>query len=233
MTDHTVVVRNIKRPSASQLERLKNFGVATIHEAQGRIGLLAPYMRPIYPGAQATGSALTVLSHPGDNTMLHVAAAECQPGDMVVVALSADNSDAMLGDLLATSFRAHGGVGVVIDAGCRDVAALRDMKFPVWSKSISAKGTVKATLGSVNIPVVCAGAYIHPGDVIVADDDGVVVVKRESIDQVIEWAEQREAKETKVRERLAAGEFGLDIYGMRDRLAQLGLTYQEFREGDV
>jgi 4-hydroxy-4-methyl-2-oxoglutarate aldolase len=232
MTHNNVVVRNIIRPSASQLEQLKNFGVATIHEAQGRIGLLAPYMRPIYAGALAAGSALTVLNHPGDNTMMHVAAAECQPGDMVVVALSADNSDAMLGDLLATSFRAHGGVGAVIDAGCRDVAALRDMNFPVWSKSISAKGAVKATLGSVNVPVVCAGAYISPGDAIVADDDGVVVVKRDLIDQVIEWAAQREAKETKVRERLAAGEFGLDIYGMREKLAQLGLTYQKFEEGD-
>jgi 4-hydroxy-4-methyl-2-oxoglutarate aldolase len=227
MSNCNVVVRNITRPAASQLERLKHFGVATIHEAQGRIGLLAPYMRPIYPGARAAGSTLTVLSHPGDNTMLHVAAAECKPGDIIVVALSADNSDGMLGDLLATSFRAQGGVGAVIDAGCRDVATLKSMDFPVWSKAISARGTVKATLGSVNVPVVCAGAYVNPGDAIVADDDGVVVVRRESIDQVIEWAAQRETKESKVRKRLAAGELGLDIYGMRDKLAQLGLVYQD------
>lgn len=227
MSSASVVVRNLRRPSASQLDKLKDFGVATIHEAQGRTGLLAPYMRPVFPGAHAVGSALTVLAHPGDNTMLHVAAAECQPGDIIVVALSAENSDGMLGDLLATSFRAHGGVGVVLDAGCRDVAALRNMEFPVWSKCISAKGTVKGTLGSVNIPVVCAGAYIVPGDVIVGDDDGVVVVRQESIDQVIELAAQREGKETTVRDRLAAGELGLDIYSMRDKLAQLGLVYRD------
>lgn len=227
MSNQNVVIRNIIRPTALELERLGSFGVATIHEAQGRTGLLAPYMRPIYPGARAAGSALTVLAHPGDNTMLHVAAAECQPGDIIVVALSADNSDGMLGELLATSFRAHGGVGVIIDAGCRDVASLKSMDFPVWSKSISAKGTVKATLGSVNVPVVCAGAYIHPGDAIVADDDGVVVVRRESMDQVIELATQREARESKVRDRLAEGELGLDIYGMREKLAQLGLVYKE------
>ena len=227
MGQQNVVIRNISRPTASQLDKLKSFGVATIHEAQGRIGLLAPYLRPIYPGAHAAGSALTVLAHPGDNTMLHVAADVCQSGDIIVVALSADNSDGMLGELLATSFRAHGGVGVIIDAGCRDVATLKSMDFPVWSKSISARGTVKATLGSVNIPVVCAGAYINPGDAIVADDDGVVVVRRESIDQVIEAAAQREAKESKVRDRLAAGELGLDIYGMREKLAQLGLVYQD------
>ena len=232
MSHHNVVIRNIIRPTASQLDQLKAFGVATVHEAQGRIGLLAPYLRPIYPGAHAVGSALTVLAHPGDNTMLHVAAAECQPGDMIVVALSADNSDGMLGELLATSFRAHGGVGVILDAGCRDVATLKSMEFPVWSKSISARGTVKATLGSVNIPVVCAGAYIHPGDAIVADDDGVVVVRREAIDQVIERAVQREAKESKVRDRLAAGELGLDLYGMREKLAQLGLVYQDLSRAE-
>ena len=225
-------MRNVLRPTASQLDKLKDFGVATIHEVQGRVGLLAPYMRPIYPGARAAGSALTVLAHPGDNTMLHVAAAECQSGDMIVVALSAENSDGMLGELLATSFRAHGGVGVVLDAGCRDVATLKSMDFPVWSKCISAKGTVKTTLGSVNIPVVCAGAYINPGDAIVGDDDGVVVVRRDSIDEVIELAAQREAKESKVRDRLAAGELGLDIYGMRDRLVQLGLVYEDLSNPD-
>lgn len=227
MSHPNIVLRNITRPSALQLSKLKQFGVATIHEAQGRTGLLAPYMRPIYPGAHAVGSALTVLAHPGDNTMLHVAAEECRPGDIIVVALSADNSDGMLGELLATSFRARGGVGVVLDAGCRDVAVLRDMDFPVWSRSISAKGTVKGTLGSVNISVVCAGAYISPGDAIVADDDGVVVISRENIDEVIELAAQREAKESMVRDRLASGELGLDIYDMRHKLAQLGLVYHD------
>jgi 4-hydroxy-4-methyl-2-oxoglutarate aldolase len=227
MSANNVVVRKLSRPSASQLDRLKDFGVATIHEAQRRTGLLAPYIRPIYPGACVAGGALTVLAHPGDNIMLHVAAAECQPGDIIVVALSTENCDGMLGELLATSFRAHGGVGVVVDAGCRDVGTLKKMDFPVWSKCISAKGTVKATLGSVNIPVVCAGAYVCPGDAIVADNDGVVVVSRESIDQAIELAAEREAKESKVRDRLAAGELGLDIYGMRDKLAQLGLVYQD------
>lgn len=226
MPARNVVVRNIARPAASQLEKLKTFGVATLHEAQGRIGLLAPYMRPIYPGARIAGSALTVLAHPGDNLMLHVAAAECRPGDVIVVAVSADNSDGMLGELLATSFRANGAVGAIIDGGCRDIAALRSMDFPVWSKHVSARGTVKATPGSVNIPVVCAGAYINPGDTIVADDDGVVVVRRESIDEIVELAAAREAKEARVRERLAAGELGLDIYGMRDKLAGLGLQYE-------
>ncbi len=192
---------------------------------KGAPAFLAPYMRPIFPGAHAAGSALTVLADPGDNTMLHVAASLCQAGDIIVVSVSAENSDGMLGDLLATSFCAHGGVGVVMDAGVRDVATLTRMNFPVWSKAISARGTVKATLGSVNIPIVCAGAYINPGDAIVADDDGVVVIPRENIDQVIELAKQREAKEAKVRARLAAGELGLDIYGMHEKLAQMGLIY--------
>ena len=221
----SVAVRNVPRVSAEQLEKLKAFGTATIHEAQGRTGLLAPYMRPIYPGARAQGSALTVLAHPGDNTMLHVAADVCRPGDIIVVALSADNSDGMLGDLLATSLRAHGGVGVVIDAGCRDTAELARMQFPVWSKAVSARGTVKGTLGSVNVPVVCAGALIQPGDAVVGDDDGVVVVPRETVEQVIELAAAREEREAKVRERLARGELGLDIYGLRAKLEDLGLRF--------
>lgn len=226
----STVVRNIRRASLEQLEKLNSFGTATIHEAQGRTGLLAPHTRPIYPGARATGSALTVLAHPGDNTMLHVAAEVCRAGDIIVVALSAENSDGMLGELLATSFRAHGGVAVVIDAGCRDTAELARMRFPVWSKTVSARGTVKATLGSVNVPVVCAGAFVRPGDAIVADDDGVVVVPREKIDEVAEIASVREEREAKVRERLARGELGLDIYGLRAKLEAAGLRYVDSEE---
>jgi 4-hydroxy-4-methyl-2-oxoglutarate aldolase len=227
MSMENVVVRGVARTPDSELEKLRAFGVATIHEAQGRTGLLAPYMRPVYPGARVAGNALTVLGHPGDNTMLHVAASVCQPGDVIVFALSADNSDGMLGELLATSFRAHGGLGVILDAGCRDVAELSRMQFPVWSKAISAKGTVKGTLGSVNVPVICAGALVNPGDAIVGDDDGVVVVARENVGQVIELAGQREKKEAQVRERLAKGELGLDIYGLRSKLEALGLKYVE------
>ncbi len=226
----SIAVRNIERPTADQLQRLGRFGVATIHEAQGRIGLMAPHMRPIYPGARAVGAALTILAPPGDNMMMHVAADLCQAGDIVVVALSSANTDAMLGDLLATSFRAHGGVGVVIDAGCRDVGELTAMKFPVWSKAISAKGAVKATLGSVNVPVVCAGIVVNPGDAVVGDDDGVVVVQRADIEAVIAASEEREARETKVRAKLAAGEVGLDIYGMRAKLAQMGLQYVDAKD---
>src|SRR5580704_14961208 len=220
-----IVVRNVPRPDSTLLKRLGQFGVATVHEAQGRTGLLAHYLRPIYSGAKASGSALTVLAHPGDNTMLHVAAEVCRPGDVIVVALSSENSDGMLGELLATSFRAQGAVGVIIDAGCRDVAELTKMRFPVWSKAVSAKGTVKATLGSVNVPVVCAGCVVYPGDTIVADDDCVVTVRRSELETVLEAAQQREEREAKVRARLAAGELGLDLYNMRPKLAQLGLTY--------
>jgi len=216
-----IVVRNVPRPDPALLKRLEMFGVATVHEAQGRTGLLAPYLRPIYSGAKACGSALTVLTHPGDNTMLHVAAEVCRPGDVIVVGLSSENSDGMLGELLATSFRARGGVGVIVDAGCRDVAEMTKMSFPVWSKAVSAKGTVKATLGSINVPVVCAGALVQPGDAILADDDGVVTVPRSELESVLQAAQQREERETEVRARLAAGELGLDIYDMRRKLEQL------------
>ena len=226
----SIVVRNIERPTAEQLRRLGEFSVATIHEAQGRSGLLAPYMRPVYAGAKAAGSAVTVLAHPGDNLMMHVAADVCRPGDVIVVALSSANTDAMLGDLLATSFRAHGGVAVVIDAGCRDVSELTAMKFPVWSRAISAKGSVKATAGSINVPVVCAGAIVNPGDAVVGDDDGVVIVPRGEIERVIAASREREDREAKVRTRLAAGELGLDIYNLRPKLEELGLRYVDGKE---
>jgi 4-hydroxy-4-methyl-2-oxoglutarate aldolase len=220
-----IAVRNVTRADAASVAQLAKFGVATVHEAMGRVGLLDTYMRPIYPGAKTCGTAVTILVHPGDNWMLHVAAEMLQPGDVAVLGTSSANTDGMFGDLLATSFRARGAVGLVIDAGCRDTAELRDMEFPVWSNTVNAKGTVKATIGSVNTPIICAGALVHPGDVVVADDDGVVIVPKLHAARVAAAAAAREAKETGTRKRLAAGELGLDVYGMREPLAKAGLKY--------
>ena len=227
-----VVVRNIKRTDADLVKRLGALGTATVHEAYGRIGLMKPYLRPVWTGGEAAGTAVTVLAHPGDNWMIHVAVEQCKPGDILVVGCSADNTDGMFGDLLATSLMARGVTGLVIDAGARDARSLREMGFPVWSRAISAKGTVKATLGAVNVPVVCAGINVVPGDAVIADDDGVVVVARKDAPDVVAKGEKRHADEEGKRKRLASGELGLDMYSMREALAKAGLVYLDDPEED-
>lgn len=223
-----VVVTGVPRPDEQQVRRIGRFGVATLHEAMGRSGLMRPYMRPIYPGARVYGTAVTVLCHPGDNLMIHAAIEVCRPGDVLVVTTTAPSTDGMFGELLATSARAHGVQGLIIEAGVRDVEILTEMRFPVWSRAISAHGTAKETAGAVNVPVVCAGVLVRPGDVVVGDADGVVCVPKEHLDAVAERAAVRVEREARTRERLASGELGVDIYGLREKLRQLGVEYVRY-----
>jgi 4-hydroxy-4-methyl-2-oxoglutarate aldolase len=227
-----IIVRRIQRADADVIRTLGELGVATVHEAQGRAGLLRPYMRPIYLAARAAGTAVTILSQPGDNLMIHAALEVCERGDILVVTTTSESTDGMFGELLAVSARARGVVGLVIDAGVRDVTDITAMEFPVWAKAISAQGTVKATAGSVNVPVVCAGAIVRPGDVVVGDADGVVIVPRRAAADAARLGTERVAKERKSRERLARGELGLDFYGFRARLAELGAEYVDEDEAE-
>ncbi|SIS97365.1 4-carboxy-4-hydroxy-2-oxoadipate aldolase/oxaloacetate decarboxylase [Alicyclobacillus vulcanalis] len=220
-----VIVTNIERPDRALVEQVGAYSVATLHEAMGRTGLMLPYMRPVYRGARAFGTAVTVLCHPGDNLMIHASVEVCQPGDLLVVTTTSPSTDGMFGELLATSLKAHGVAGLVIEAGVRDVEELESMGFPVWSRAISAQGTVKATPGSVNVPVVCAGTLVEPGDIVVADADGVVCVPKARAEEVVQRAKARVEREAATRSRLAAGELGLDIYGLRDQLKDLGVTW--------
>ncbi len=222
-----IVNTTIQRPDAAEVAALSQYGTATIHEAMGRVGLMRPYMRPVYDGAKLCGPAVTVLLQPGDNWMLHVAAEQLQDGDVVVAGCTTESDAGFFGELLATSFRARGGAGLVIDGGVRDTGELQEMDFPVFARAIHARGTVKETLGSVNVPVNCANATVNPGDVVVGDADGVVVVPQDTVAQVVEASRTREEKEATVRTRLQAGELGLDVYGMRDKLAAKGLQYNE------
>ena len=221
------VVRKVARADGEIVKTLGDLGVATVHEAQARTGLMRPYMRPIYAAAKASGTAITISCHPGDNLMIHAALEVCQAGDVLVITTTSESTDGMFGELLAVSSRARGVVGVVIDAGVRDVTDIAAMNFPVWAKAISAQGTVKATAGSVNIPVVCAGALVHPGDVIVGDADGVCVVRRSAASEIARLGTERVAKEERTRERLRTGELGLAFYGFRARLADLGVQYRD------